>query len=239
MLDRKSGYDLRDSERYADKFAWADRIWFLAWDIGAWKKAQAPTYEADILESNLALCRSVFRSIEKAGKPFLFVSSQAALSPEPTTLGVTKRVGELWTRILGGRIARLWNVYGWEPVGEKSHLIPDLVWQGLAGNIRLMTSGDETRQFLHVYDCVEALLHQFDSSQKEADITSGEWVSVKDVAVAIGDKLHVKVDFGQSPGRPSPAQPSILLNDWRPKIIMDNGLDNVIAEARTWAIKNH
>ena len=238
VLDRKAGYDLRQSENYADQFKWADRAWFVAWDVGVWKRETAPAYEAEILDSNLRLCRSVFRSLEAAGKPFLFVSSQAAIASEMTTLGATKRVGELWTRILNGYTARFWNIYGWEPVGEKSHLIPDLIWQGLRGGITLATNGEETRQFLYVQDCVEALVHQFNTGQKVADITSSDWTSVRNVAELIGKKLGVEVVLGSKPGKPSMAAPGIRLESWRPRFSLEDGLEETIKEAKAWRQKN-
>ena len=148
VLSQSEGHDLKTAEKYLDQFEWADRVWFIAWEIGAWKKENPAEYEIDILEANLQLCRSVFRILQRTKKPFLFTSSQAAPSSEISTLGTTKRVGEMWTRLLGGHVARFWNVYGWEPVGEKSHLIPDLVWKGMNGKIELMTNGEEERQFL-------------------------------------------------------------------------------------------
>jgi len=234
VLSRKNGHDLKKSENYHDQFTWADRIWFVAWDVGIWKRDVTPRDEAQILESNLELCNSVFHSLERAGKPFLFVSSQAAPSPEMTTLGATKRIGERWAQILGGHIARLWNVYGWEEPGEKSHLVADLIVKGMKGKIELMTSGEETRQFLYVRDCVEAFVHQFDIGQKEADVTSGEWVSVKEVAQRIGKKLGVEVVFGPDRGKASLFVPRILLESWKPRFSLDQGLDETIKDAKKW-----
>ncbi len=233
VLSRGDGQDLKSAEKYFDRFQWADRVWFVAWDVGVWKKSTSSAYESEVLDSNLALCRSVFKCLERSGKPFLFVSSQAALAPDMVTLGVTKRVGEFWTRILGGHIARLWNVYGWELPGEKSHLIPDLVHQGLRGKIQLMTNGEETRQFLYARDCAEAFVHQFDIGQKEADVTSGEWISVKEMARRIGQKLRAEVVFGSKPGRPPFWIPKTPLASWKPRFSLDEGLDEVIRDAKS------
>ncbi|MEK7107276.1 MAG: NAD(P)-dependent oxidoreductase, partial [Patescibacteria group bacterium] len=163
-----------------------------------------------------------------------------APASEMLTLGVTKRVGEHWTRSLGGHIARLWNVYGWEPVGEKSHLIPDLIWKGLQGKkVELMTNGEETRQFLYVRDCVEAFVHQFDIGQKHADIVSGEWVPVKEVARLIGKKLGVEVVLGTKPGKPSLYSPEILLESWKPRFSLDQGIEEIIKSAKeAWNQQN-
>lgn len=233
VLTRKAGYDLKQSEKHIDQFQWADRIWFVAWEVGIWKGSATPAYEASILGANLQLCCSVFSVLEKTGKPFLFVSSQAALAPDMLVLGVTKRVGEMWTRILGGHIARLWNVYGWEPIGEKSHLIPDLIFKGMTeGSVALMSNGEETRQFLHVRDCVLALTHQFEIGQKIADITSGEWVPVKVVAEYIAKKIGVQVMLGSKIGKPSLFTPQIPLVSWKPCFTLEKGLEEVIRHAK-------
>jgi len=237
VLSRGDGYDLKNSESYYSEFEWADRVWFVAWDVGVWKHDVTSAYEASILDSNLQLCRSVFHSLERSKKPFLFVSSH--VSSDMNILGVTKRVGELWTKILGGNIARLWNVYGWEMIGEKSHLIPDLIWKGFSGKIQLISNGEETRQFLYVRDCVEALVHQFDVNQKYADITSGKWISIKEVARDIGRKLNVEIRLGSKPGNPSIYNPQIFLQGWSPRFSLSEGLNKTIEDAKKiWKKKN-
>ena len=237
VLSQSEGHDLKNAEKYLDQFELADRVWFIAWEIGAWKKENPAEYEIDILDANLQLCRSVFRVLQKTKKPFLFTSSQAAPSSEATTLGATKRVGEMWTRLLGGHVARFWNVYGWEPVGEKSHLIPDLVWKGMNGKIELMTNGEEERQFLYVKDCAEALFHQFEIGQKHADVTTGEWVSVKKVAELIGEKLNAEVVLGSKPGRPPMYLPETPLESWKPAYTLEKGIEEIIDLAKTWSEK--
>lgn len=235
VLTRSAGYDLKHAEHYTDDFLWADRVWFVAWEVGVWKGVTTPAYETDILDANLELCRSVFGVLRATGKPFLFVSSQAAIAPDMLVLGVTKRVGEMYTRILGGHIARLWNVYGWEPVGEKSHLVPDLVWKGMKdGSVSLMSNGEETRQFLYARDCAEALAHQFAIGQKVADVTSGEWVAVKAVAEIIAKKIGARVALGGKPGKPSLAVPQEPLIGWKPRFTLEEGLKEVINHAKTW-----
>jgi nucleoside-diphosphate-sugar epimerase len=233
VLSRGDGHDLRAAEQYEDKFVWADRVWFVAWDVGVWKQATDPGYQAKILDSNLKLCASIFGLLQRTQKPFLFVSSH--VSPDMTVLGVGKRVGEMYSRILGGHVARLWNVYGWETPGEKSHLIPDLVWKGMQGGIMLMSSGEETRQFLYVRDCSEALIHQMEIGQKDADVTSWESVSVKDMAETIAAKLGVTVTRGENPGRPALHEPKVRLEGWTPRFSLAQGLDALIEEGKRWA----
>jgi nucleoside-diphosphate-sugar epimerase len=233
VLSRGDGHDLTRAEQYLDQFAWADRVWFVAWNTGVRKKESSPADEIEVLDSDLRLCQSVFGCLEKTKKPFLFVSSQAAPAKDMVAQGVAKRVGEMWTRLLGGQVARLWNIYGWTPVDDRSHLIPDLIVSGLKEKkIRLMTSGDETRQFLYVRDCAEAFLHQFKTGQKHADVTTDVWTPVKDIARLIGEKLGAEVEFGPKPGKASLYIPETPLEGWKPRFSLSTGLDETIKEAK-------
>ena len=96
ILSRSDGHDLRHAETYLNKFCLAERVWFVAWDIGVWKKDTPATYEAEILDSNLRLCQSVFRCLAETKKPFLFVSSQAAISNQMIALAATHTKGNPW-----------------------------------------------------------------------------------------------------------------------------------------------
>lgn len=229
-LSREEGHDLREAEKHIDYFDWADRVWFIAWDIPVWKYAANPEYQLKIIASNTRLCESIFGVLGKTRKPFLFTSSQLAGSFTP--FGVTKYLGELWAKTLGGRVAKFWNVYGWEPVGDKSHVIPDMVHKAITeGKIELMTNGEEKRQFIYVRDCAEALLHQFEINQKYADITSGEWMPVKRVAEILAEKLQVGLKFSDKPGPESFSSPSIFLEGWKPRFTLEEGLALTIEKA--------
>ena len=65
---------------------------------------------------------NAFGLIEKYNKPFVFASSQMSnMSYSP--YGVLKRVGELYTKSLGGLIVKFWNVYGIEKDMTKHMLL--------------------------------------------------------------------------------------------------------------------
>ena len=55
--------------------------------------------------------------------------------------------------------ARLWNVYGgYETPSERSHVVADFVWQALQhGEIRMLTTGKERRQFVYIDDVCRGL----------------------------------------------------------------------------------
>src|SRR6266581_1573659 len=61
-----------------------------------------------IIHNNTLLSEKIFSFLEKTKIPFMFASSQLAVSDTP--YGVTKLLGEEWTRLLAGQIVRFWNV---------------------------------------------------------------------------------------------------------------------------------
>ena len=87
----------------------------------------------------------------------MFATSQLAAPDTP--YGVTKSLGEEWTRLLKGQIVRFWNVYGWEEPGERSHVIPDLIIQALTKKkTELLTDGQEECQFIYIEDYVKNMV---------------------------------------------------------------------------------
>ena len=106
----------------------------------------------------------------RTSTPFLFVSSQ--LAGLPTAYGTTKLMAACWSLQLGGKVARLWNTYGWEHPDVRSHVVTDLVLSGLTrGRVTCMTDGMERRRFIYKTDCVDALM--------KLDLPAGVDVEIK------------------------------------------------------------
>ena len=118
----------------------------------------------------------------------MFASSQMSnMSHSP--YGVLKRLGEFYTRSLGGINVKFWNVYGFEADPEKTHVITDFIKQASSGDkvIRMKTSGLEERDFLHTSDCclyLSRIMDTYNSLEKDFDydIASFKWNSIIDVA---------------------------------------------------------
>lgn len=229
VYDLKSGFDLRWKE--PEDFPGDSYYWFLAWDVGGAKYIMDESEQVSILRSNLALCEKVFGWLQRRKAPFTFVSTQMA--GYPNAYGVTKSVGEVWTNAIGnGLILRLWNCYGAEEPSKRSHVIPDLIRQGRQGVIRLLTSGSERRQFLHVDDCAEALIRQRELRQPTAEVTSGEWISIREISERIGEIMGAEVVPGETPGYESLVDPRTPLEGWRPGIDLGTGIRMVIRTMR-------
>ena len=133
---------------------------------------------------------NVFGHLADYNKPFIFASSQMSnMSYSP--YGVMKRVGELYTKSLGGLIVHFWNVYGIEKDHDKAHVITDFIRKGFeTGVIDMMTDGTESREFLYAEDCcegLEAVMGNYDrlTSDDELHITTGNSTTILEIAQSI------------------------------------------------------
>lgn len=210
-------------------------VWFLAWDTGGARYIYDPALQSGILARNTALADRVFGWLERTGAPFLFTTTQLAGAPH--AYGRTKALGEVQTRRLGGRIARLWNVYGAEAPEVKRHVIPDLIARAArTGVVHLASSGRERRQFIHAGDCADALVMQRDAGVAEADVTSGRWIAVREVGERLARILDLRFEAGDTDGPEHIVEPARMLPGWTPGIGLDDGLARVVEamRARGW-----
>lgn len=209
-----------------------DRVLFLAWDVGGAKYLYRDEVQFVQLDWNLKLLLNIMPQLQKRKIPFLFVSSQLAEDTE-TVYGVTKRLGEVWTHLLGGVRVRLWNVYGSvESISERSHVVSDFVWQAVNnGEIKMITTGEEKRQFIHIDD-VSSAFHAAISGNFQGvyDVTSFEWIKVMDVAQIIADLTGAKVIPGSKIGSTPITPIQGKIPGWVPAVGLKTGLSKMINE---------
>ena len=165
----------------------SDFVFFLAFDVGGSHYLKKYQHTFKFINNNTRVMANVFTLIEKYNKPFVFASSQMSnMSYSP--YGVLKRVGELYTKSLGGLIVKFWNVYGIEKDMNKAHVITDFIRKGFeTGVIDMMTDGTEAREFLYAEDCCEALETIMKSyhdlcSDDELHITTGNYTTILEIA---------------------------------------------------------
>lgn len=214
-----------------------DAVYFLAWDVGGSKYLYEPKLQKNQLDWNLQLMKNVFDQLEKAKKPFLFVSSQ--LSEEVDTVyGVTKRLGEVWTDLLGGSCVRVWNAYGYmEEENIKSHVISDFIYQALkTKKISMMTNGQEWRQFTHITDLSNAFYQAQNTRDRRRtvyDASSFEWVRIIDVANMIATLTGASVVPGSKIGHDPIASPNMgRVPGWLPAISIEDGIKRMVEDAK-------
>ena len=228
------------------KIYMADFVYFLAFDVGGSRYLKKYQHTFKFIDNNTRLMANAFGLIEKYKKPFVFASSQMSnMSYSP--YGVLKRVGELYTRSLGGLIVKFWNVYGIEKDMNKAHVITDFIRKGFeSGDIDMMTDGTEAREFLYAEDCCEALetvmekYHEL-TSDDELHITTGVYTTVLEIAEEIkslfaGIGKTITVTPAQSKDevqKDARNEPDLYINEfWQYKTSVPEGLKKVFEEMK-------
>lgn len=206
-----------------------DFVFFLAYDVGGSKYLSKPTIE--FMNNNSRLMMNTFSFLE--GKKFIFASS--TMSNMDVAYGALKMVGEHYTKILGGVVARFWNVYGIQQAGQKSYALNDFVHSFVStGTVKLLSSGHERRQFLNSKDCakcLETMMMRYESMKPVVDVSSFEWISIYDAAKMICDEVtrgHTAGDSHSFNNEPD----DFILQYWRPTIALKHGIEELIHHTR-------
>ena len=224
----------------------SDFVYFLAFDVGGSHYLKKYQHTFKFIDNNTRLMANAFGLIEKYKKPFVFASSQMSnMSYSP--YGVLKRVGELYTKSLGGLIVKFWNVYGIEKDMDKAHVITDFIRKGFeTGVIDMMTDGTEAREFLYAEDCCEALetvMDEYDnlSCDDELHITTGVYTTVLEIASEIkslfsGIGKEIKITPAQSKDevqKDARNEPDPYIKEfWQPTTSVKEGLKKVFEEMK-------
>ena len=228
------------------KIYMADFVYFLAFDVGGSHYLKKYQHTFNFIDNNTRLMANAFGLIEKYKKPFVFASSQMSnMSYSP--YGVLKRVGELYTKSLGGLIVKFWNVYGIEKDMDKAHVITDFIRKGFeTGVIDMMTDGTEAREFLYAEDCCEALetvMDEYDnlSCDDELHITTGVYTTVLEIASEIkslfsGIGKEIKITPAQSKDEVQKDARNVpdpyIKEFWQPTTSVKEGLKKVFEEMK-------
>ena len=219
----------------------SDFVFFLAFDVGGSRYLKKYQHTFKFIDNNTRMMANAFGYLEQYKVPFIFASSQMSnMSYSP--YGVMKRVGELYTKSLGGLIVKFWNVYGIEKDIEKSHVITDFIRKGFeTGKIEMLTDGTEKREFLYAEDCCEALekvMEEYETldSDDNLHITSFHSTTILEIAniirqLFLSDHKIITLipseakDEVQKDAR-NEADPYIL-KLWKPKTSIRDGIKKV------------
>ena len=223
------------------RIATSEFVFFLAFDVGGSRYLKKYQHTFKFIDNNTRMMTNAFGYLEQYKVPFIFASSQMSnMSYSP--YGAMKRVGELYTKSLGGLIVKFWNVYGIEKDIEKSHVITDFIRKGFeTGKIEMMTDGTEKREFLYAEDCCEALekvMEEYETldSDDNLHITSFHSTTILEIAniirqLFLSDHKIITLipseakDEVQKDAR-NEADPYIL-KLWKPKTSIRDGIKKV------------
>jgi nucleoside-diphosphate-sugar epimerase len=224
--------DLRDPTLIVkDKFMQADFVYFLAFDVGGSKYLNSNQNTLEFIQNNIKIMDNTFDLLDRYKKPFIFVSSQMA-SLEESAYGNLKLIGEKYTQALGGKIARLWNVYGLKGDDDKAYVVNDFIKKGWQGKITMLTDGSEKRQFLHADDCASALHTLQKIDLQYADISSFEWTTILDLAKMVAEITGAVIETSgnkDSVQRARLSEPKQdILQYWKPEISLKVGITKLV-----------
>ena len=224
----------------------SDFVFFLAFDVGGSRYLKKYQHTFNFIDNNARMLAGTFEYLNEYKTPFVFASSQMSnMSYSP--YGVMKRVGELYTKSLGGLIVKFWNVYGIERDMEKAHVITDFIHKGFkTGHINMMTDGREEREFLYAEDCCEALETLMDcydqfSSTDELHITTGVSTNILEIAQNIQSlfrSIGKEVKISPSSSKDEVQKDARNIPDpyirkwWTPKTSIVDGIKKVFDEIK-------
>ena len=161
-----------------------------------------------------------------------------------SSYGTLKRLGENITTSLNCIFVKFWNVYGIEKEIEKSHVITDFILMALKKKkIKMLTNGNESREFLYADDCSEGLFkimqnfNFFLKKDRELHLTTAKRIKILEIANIIKKILKKrKIDIKIQPSKKKDelqndinnSSNKFFLNYWKPKHKIDKGIEKII-----------
>jgi nucleoside-diphosphate-sugar epimerase len=263
--------DLRDYRQALDAVKGASTVYHLAARVGSVEYLHGSEHaELKALQDNMVIDANVFRACIEAGVKRIVYASSVSVYPidvqhKPNVViseddlryynpeggyGWAKLLGEIqffWIKNVDVGIARIFTAYGpLEPLDETAHAVPALIRKAIMyprEDFVVWGSGEQTRSFMYVSDCVEALLKLEEKASNPplivnigSDKPTPIRVLAEKIVVMSGKSIEIKYDPLKPVGplsRTADITKARKLLGWRPKISLEDGLRRTY----TWAEK--
>lgn len=263
--------DLRDFARALKVIQGAEVVFHLAARVGSLDYLHGSSLnELEALQTNLLIDANVFRAcLENKVKRLIYASSvsvypidiqqsaNVTLSEEALRYynpeggyGWAKLLGEIqlgWMSHMDIGIARIFNIYGENgELGKTAHVITALIRKAIRypkEDFIVWGDGKQSRDFLYVSDCVDALLKLEEKASNPpitVNIGSDEPITIGSLAAKIvvlsAKALRLEYDPTKPVGplsRTADISKAKALLRWEPKVDLDEGLRRTY----TWAEK--
>jgi nucleoside-diphosphate-sugar epimerase len=238
---KKQDLRIKNNKELINKVKKSDFIYFLAFDVGGSTYLKKYQNTCDFINNNLKIMLNTFDVIKKFKKKFIFASSQMS-NMDFSSYGHLKAIGEKYTSILGGITVKFWNVYGYEYNEEKMHVVNDFIRKGFKyGEIRTLTDGNESRDFLFGEDCSKALevvMKKFHLLKKHQsiDIAYNKFFKIRLVAKIIQElflenRKKIKITYSKNKDiiqKYKKNYPNKIINKyWNPNINLESGISKI------------
>lgn len=165
---------------------------------------------------------------------------RTAINPEGG-YGWAKLLGEIqlsWMKDVQGAIARIFNIFGeGVALGESAHVVPALIGKAIRypkDEFIVWGDGKQTRDFLYVSDCVDALLRCEEKASSPpivVNIGSEHPITIGSLAEKIvklsGKDIKIKYDPSKPVGpisRTADVTRAKALLGWQPRVSLEEGL---------------
>jgi len=254
--------DLRGYGRALGVVEGADVVYHLAARVGSVEYLHGSELaELRALQDNLVIDANVFRACVEAGVKKVIYASSVSVYPidvqqKPGVVlseddlgyynpeggyGWAKLIGEIqlsWMSDMDIAVARIFNVYGpCEPLDETAHVVPALVRKAILYHeeeCRVWGTGDQSRCFLYVSDCVDALIKLEQKASNPpiiVNVGSDEEILIRTIAEKIVEISGKDIKIIYDPTKPvGPISRTANIDraeailGWRSKVNLDEGL---------------
>jgi len=263
--------DLRDYSQALAAIKDAETVYHLAAVVGSVEYLHGSEQaELRALQDNLVIDANVFRAcLQHKVRKIIYASSvsvypidlqqrlNVVLSEEDLRYynpeggyGWAKLLGEIelsWMKNIDIGIARIFTAYGpCEPLDETAHAVPALIRKAIRyprEDFIVWGTGEQTRSFMYVSDCVEALIRLEEKASNPpiiVNVGSSEPTPIRVLAEKIieisGKDIEVKYDPSKPVGplsRTADITKARKILGWSPKVSLEEGLRKTYA----WAEK--
>ena len=247
--------DLMDLYGPVSCFEDVDTVFHLAAKIGGIETLHgSEENELRILQDNLRIDANVFQLCRDNNVKKLIYTSSVSVYPIDKMVFIEEDFdftnpegGYGWAKVMGEYqlnlmkncdvgIARIFNTYGEGGVtDETAFVINRFIRQAIKGEDLTIYDGMQTRCYLYISDCIDALMKIEELAGKvdgAFNIASDKIVTINELAKKIikisGKDLNVKTDYTKPIGpwsRVARIQRARKILNWQPKIGLDEGLE--------------
>ncbi len=255
LRNNVKGYNLRNLYACVNLFRDVDTVFHLAARIGGIETVHGSKInELKMFQDNARIDANVFQLCRDNKVNKIIYTSSVSVYPINKQIFTEEDFdytnpdgGYGWAKVMGEyqlslmkdehkiAIARIFNVYGeGGVVDDTAFVINRFIRQAIKGEDLVVYDGMQTRCYLHISDCIDALMKLEKMAgipPKIMNIGSDEIVSINELAKKIvkisGKKLKIKNDFTKPVGpfsRVAKIDVAKAVLQWSPKIGLDEGL---------------
>jgi len=104
--------------------------------------------------------------------------------------------------------------------------------------IKLLTNGEEERQFIFMEDTVKNLIKMRKLGLKEVDMTNNEWIRIKELAKLITNRIGTTLELGEDKGYSVKIAADETSKQFSFETTIEQGIEKIIEKANIYLKTN-